>query len=690
MKILFRLLLILTVAVLPSTMRGQRIVRELESNTDLSIAEDSTLDNKKKMKNIPAEVKSWTIDQYGNRNEIEVDTLRHLYQNNEHSEGANGSYNTLGNLGSPRLSRIYMNRRQDTNFFFAQPFDQFITWQSDFRFFNTKSPYMNLSYNWCGSKNTGFDHFKALYTNNAGKRFNIGGLFDYMYGQGYYDKQSTSFMNATGWFSYLGDKYDVHFRYTHNYMKMAENGGLEDDRYITNPEAFPQRYSSDQMPVKLSQTWNKQEHDFVHLLHRYHIGFYRNHYNMKTEGDSTFVDSASVSEEFVPVTSIFHRFSLESYRRRYVAHEAPKYYHSYNYLPGDSASDKHSMAEFKNLVGLSLHEGFNKYALAGINAYVGFINTSYQMPDTMMVRNDTVEFRHKYKENDIVVGGQLIRTQGTWIHYQADAEFFVAGDNAGEIHLSGKGELNFPLLGDTAQVVVDAQFNRAKPSFFYDHLHSKHLWWENECSAFTQTRIGGEIHLPKTNTHLEAHVENIKNYAYLANEGPTIVKGDNTYYTNNIVVKQCSENVQIISATLRQNFKLGIFHLDNDFTFQTCTHDDVLPLPKISTYHNLYIDFKIAKVLSCEIGADLKYFTEYYAPDYSPVVSNFTTQNPNNRIKIGNYPLISAYANFSLKRTRFYVQYYHANQSTGRYFWAPHYPMNPKGIHFGISWNFYD
>ena len=64
--------------------------------------------------------------------------------------------------------------------------------------------------------------------------------------------------------------------------------------------------------------------------------------------------------------------------------------------------------------------------------------------------------------------------------------------------------------------------------------------------------------------------------------------------------------------------------------------------------------------------------------------------NPNNKVKIGNYPLLSAYVNFDLKRTRFYVQYYHANQSDGRYFWAPGYPMNPGGLHFGLSWNFYD
>ena len=104
----------------------------------------------------------------------------------------------------------------------------------------------------------------------------------------------------------------------------------------------------------------------------------------------------------------------------------------------------------------------------------------------------------------------------------------------------------------------------------------------------------------------------------------------------------------------------------------------------------MYVSFTYAHVLNIELGADLKYFSEYYAPDYSPIVSQYMVQNPDNKVKVGNYPIVSIYANFDLKRTRFYIQYYHANQSDGRYFWAPGYPVNPKGIHMGISWNFYD
>ena len=67
-------------------------------------------------------------------------------------------------------------------------------------------------------------------------------------------------------------------------------------------------------------------------------------------------------------------------------------------------------------------------------------------------------------------------------------------------------------------------------------------------------------------------------------------------------------------------------------------------------------------------------------------------QDATERIKLGNYPIINVYANFHLKRTRFYVMASHVNGSagSGMPFLAPHYPMNLRIIRFGISWNFFN
>lgn len=689
---LLRLLILVIVFALTSDVYSQRIVRELESNSGDSFQgafERDTIgmgraDGEKENIKVPVDVKAWTIDgKYGNIVPAIVDTLHHQYQNNNLSEGMNGHFNHLGNLGSPRINRIFYERQDEHQFMFINPMDQFFVDSDKFKFYNTKSPFMNVAYNTCGSKTTGDDHVKVTFARNVNKSLNFGAIFDYMYGQGYYANQSTSHMNASVFTSYTSDRYNLHFYYQHNYMKLAENGGIEDEMYITRPEDLSQKYATSDIPTNLSSTWNKQEHDVVYLNHKYNWGF------EEEEGDS-----ADLKTRFVPVANVFHTLKLERMTRGFISYDMPENYNQFTYLLGDSVNDRTKNFSVKNIVGLSMCEGFNKWAAAGLSAYIGYEYRNFTLPDTIVGMGDISHKRlgkKKYFENNVLIGGQLIRAQGKSLHYNVDAEFVVAGEDAGSFSIKGTGELNLPVLKDTAQLVVNTYVKNSAPGFYYRHYHSKHAWWDKDYDKIMRTRIEGQLNIPHTKTKLTVSVENIKNYVYFQNNGGVYAnaRGDNSYY-NNIVPLQESGDIQVVGVNLRQDFKLGILHLDNDVTFQTTTNDKVLPLPTLSLYHNLYLKFKIAKVLACELGGDLKYFTEYDAPGYSPVIGQFCNQNPNNVVKIGNYPLLSAYVNFDLKRTRFYVQYYHANQSDGRSFWAPGYPMNPSGVHFGLSWNFYD
>ncbi len=682
------ILLFIFFALFVNSSHAQRIISELETNSDMSMdARPDSAETKKKKKIVPNDVRAWTVDEkYGNMSEADVDTLHHMFMNTDLPEGIEGHYNSLGNVGSPRQSRIYMERPITPDFIFVAPFDMFFVDTDNFRFYNTKSPFMNVTYNWNGSKNTGSDHVKVLYTNNAGKKFNFGGIFDYIYGRGYYDTQSTSYMNASAWASYIADKYNFHFYYQHNFMKTAENGGIEDEGYITNPENMARELTSNDIPTVLSQTWNRQEHDVVFFNHHYNIGFYRDEE----------VDSVTTKEVFVPVSKIFHSVKLQNMMRNHRAYKETENYHSYTYLPGDSTQDYTKYFNMKTLLGVSMCEGFNKWAMFGLNAYVGYEHNRFVLPDSTryggLYTNKTgLVDNQSYKEHNILVGGQIIRTQGTTVHYNLDGEFVVAGEDVGQFEVDGHAEVNIPLLGDTAQVALNASIKNIGPSFYFDHYHSKHAWWENEMENEFRQRIEGVIDIPHTHTKITLGVENIKNYCYFQNTGIALPTSDGkSVVSNNVSPMQCSDNIQVVSANLRQNFKLGILHWENDITYQTCSHSDVLPLPVVSLYTNLYLRFKIAKVLKTEFGADMKYFTEYNAPDYSPVIGMFMNQHQQKKEKVGNYPLLSVYANFDLKRTRFYVMYHHFNQSDGRYFWSPNYPMNPASIRFGLSWNFYD
>ena len=118
----------------------------------------------------------------------------------------------------------------------------------------------------------------------------------------------------------------------------------------------------------------------------------------------------------------------------------------------------------------------------------------------------------------------------------------------------------------------------------------------------------------------------------------------------------------------------------------------MLPLPTLNIYTNLYLRFKIAHVLKCDLGADARYFTKYAAPEYVPALGQYAVQANDTKVELGNYPIVNVYANFHLKQTRFFIMMSHVNAGSGNknYFLAPHYPLNGSIIRFGLSWNFYN
>ena len=238
-------------------------------------------------------------------------------------------------------------------------------------------------------------------------------------------------------------------------------------------------------------------------------------------------------------------------------------------------------------------------------------------------------------------------------------------------------DLNFRLGKDTVNLYARGHVTNLLPSFYMRHYHSNHFSWDNDLNKEFRTGVEGELNIQRWGTNLRAGVENIKNY---------------TYFDQNALPAQHSGSIQVIAATLNQKFKLGVFHLDNEVTWQKSSNSTILPLPDLSLYHNFYILGKLAKVLTVQLGADMRYFTTYHAPAYMPAIQQFHLQPENDQVQLGGYPIINAYLNLHLKRTRIFVMMYHVNagMGNGQSFLVPHYPLNSRLLKIGVSWNFYD
>lgn len=689
---------------------------------------DSTKHAKKK--NIPTGQFQWILDpRLGTIIDAENnDTTVHNYQNWNNTEGYTGQYSILGNIGAPRYNRIFMNdNHEDEDYIFLRPLSYFRGGLKDFRFTNTKSPITNLAYHSCGTRQNGEDRVRAYFATNINKLSGLGFKIDYVYGRGYYNYSANSMFGTTFYGYYRGDKYNVHAYANVNHMKMAENGGIEDDEYIENPQSFPQSYSSTDIPVLLTETWNRNHERNFYLTHRYNFGFYREieipdslKPKVPSVGELTselpdsiqqlirtdsivrkaVVDSLVLNwkaqqvapKEFIPVSSVLHTMDFSDLTHTYIAKSSSKEYYTHQYFgdPG-KVEDMTGAFTLRNTFGLALREGFNKWAQMGLTAFVSHKLRSYNL-----LKGDTIN-NAKYTENDLSVGAELARTQGKLLHFNINSEFWLAGPRVGDLSIDGKTSWEFPLgKKDSLLIDVKALIKNEKPNFFYRHYRSQNSWWDNdELSKQFRTRFEGVLRLKKTGTRLRIGFENITNYTYFAMQKTLNSQKTESFtptdYSYAVNVHQNNGSVQVFMAALSQDFKVGPLHWDNEVTYQSTSNDDVLPLPKLSLYTNLYLLFKVAKVMRVQIGGDMRFFTKYYGLDYTPSIQSFAVQDPTQeRTYVGNYPFVNVYANMHLKHCRLYFAVNHVNAGTGHYFYVPHYPVNPLNIHFGLSWNFFN
>lgn len=727
-------------------------------------------------KEIPKGIKVWTVDErFGDIRKAELDTVPHMFMNTIFGTGLRGEYNTLGNVGTPRINRVFIDRQDDGQFLFTQPYDYFVKPVSTFHFTNTLSPFTNLTYNTAGNRTNGEDHFTAKFGVNAGKRLGVGFNFDYIYGRGYYQNQSTSHFNYTMYGSYLGDRYQAHLLFSTNHQKVTENGGITDDNFVLHPESFDDNFATNEIPTVLENNWNRNDNQHVFLSHRYNVGFKRkvkmteeeikakkfameakrdseerkrreeerrkaedegrdfNEDNVKEKktyagrpsdakiagneptatdsigkGGRINVDSKEMADslakvsakaaadtmwmkdEYVPVTSFIHTMKLDNYKRIYQAYNTPADFYADNYVAGpyagDSIYDKTSHLRLQNTFAISMLEGFNKWAKAGVKAFVTSDLRRFVLPSS-----DSNTATTSYNEHNLSVGGQLSKTEGKTLHYNVTAETWLLGEDLGQLKIDGAVDLNFPLFGDTVTLAAKGFFYRNNPTFYYRHYHSRHFWWDNtSLSKELHSRVEGLFSYRKTNTTLRVAFDEIQNYTYLA-MGYNIAD-DHSRKGNTMEVRQKGGAITLLTLSLAQNFKLGPLNWENVITYQKSTDNDVLPVPDLNIYTNLYLRFKIAQVLKCDFGADGRYFTKYYAPDYSPALGQYAVQTGDNRVQTGNYPLVNIYANFHLKHTRFFVMMSHVNAGSGnrQYFLTPHYPLNQRVFRFGLSWNFFN
>ena len=648
---------------------------------DRTISDPTEIQQNEEKPGVVVTPTAWTMIQpLGLHQKADIDTLYNHYYYRFIPSGFSTVYATTGNYGASGKDMVYFQCPPASDFFFRDALRTWIPDETTHKFYNTPSPMTLVSYNTGGGKQNVQDRFNAEFSGNVNKRAQLGGMIDYIYSKGSYNYQSDKDLTWGLSGSHIGDRYEFQAFYYHYNFLNKENGGITDDRYITNPKEVQgggrSNIDAKTIPTVLTGAFSKIVGQQFMMNNRYKVGYYHERQ----------VNDTTVERTYIPVSSFI--WTLDYKRAKHiflnkVPGEAPSISDNL-YLSTSGTDDRTSYYALSNTLGVSLLEGFHKYAKFGLAAYAKHqirrytqtIDTvyRYETPPAGLTPHDHDLIPDAETQNLLWIGGQLTKQHGSLLRYEATAEFGAIGVVAGDININGNIETRIPLFGDSIMVKGYGFFKNQAPPYLFNYFRSNHFIWKNDFGKTRQTRFGGIIYVPQSKTTIDIGVENVQNLIYFGTDCMPTQEGG---------------NIQVFNASLNQNFRFGILHFDNRINYQTSTNTIVLPMPKLSLYSNLYLNFKVAHVLDVELGIDCNYYTKYKAPSYQPATMSFHIQND---IEVGNYPFMNLYANMNLKRARFYVMFSHINQGLfgNNYFSMPHYPLNPRKFQMGVSVNFKD
>ena len=638
------------------------------------------------------EPSAWTLTYpLGFHIPAEVDTAQYNYQRRSIPTMASDAWATTGNLGSPGRNLLWFEREKPSGFLF---YDAIGYWMPSFakqKFTNTYIPTTILQYNYCGSSENHQDRLQADFAGNVNRRIGIGGFIDYLHSKGCYNYQAAKQFNFGLSCYYFGDRYELQTFYHQSHHVNLENGGITDDRYITDPATVQGGVTSVQyksIPTRLTSAKNLVNGAQFYMNHAYKIGYWSEEQ----------VNDTLTRDIYVPVMKILYTFDYRFYRHEFTEKSVSGDFWTNTYFDNSSTSDDSRLNTFSNTIGIYLIEGFRNWMKFGLSAYATYQLNKFTLPNEgYIISEDSSEEEPgasgnqeegtpglsqlptqlpaaRHNQNFLFIGGRLEKAKGSILHYNADVRFGLSGDAAGDLELNGQIQTNIPLFGDTVSIEGHGSFHNTTPDWLTKHYISNHFIWNNDFGKQRSVAFGGSLEIPWTRTRAMIDVENLQN---------------RIYFGSDFLPHQHGGNVQIMSVGLQQDFKVGILNWNNRVTWQVSSDQNIVPLPQLTVYSNLFIKARLFKVLHLQAGVDCDFYTKYKGLTYQPATMTFCNQE---ETSLGGYPFCNAYINLRLYRCRFYVMMSHVNQglfgSAYNEFSLPHYPINPRRFQIGIAVDF--
>lgn len=585
----------------------------------------------------------------------------------------------LGNLGNASRSLLFSPIQQPGWDHGFHAYDVYNFTVDETRFFNTTRPYSELNY-LLGSKSEQF--IRLMHTQNIRPNWNASIEYRLINSPGVFQSQNTNHNNyrIASWYQSKNKRYQNFFIMVGNKLQSAENGGIIASSYLDSTNSSYEERSN--IPTKLGSDQIGSINPFltnigVGTFYTNATWLFRQQYDLGQK-DSIVTDS-SVIPLFYPRLRLEHTISYSTYHYRFKDQFADSvYYDSLYNLTLRGAPPIYQDTFFLRDHWRSLVNDFSIYQFPDAKNAQQFFRAGASF-QTLQGSFDSGMVKANY-HNFFIHGEYRNKTRNQKWDIDAHGNFYVNGLNAGDYnaYISLKRliskQIGFLQLG--------FQNSNRTPSFVFDRQSSFYLDTANYSSFNKEniTNLFASFEQPKLKLKLTGNYFLVTNY---------------TYHTDYYRVAQASTLFNVLQVSAEKIFRFGKhWNWKTWIVLQQRIGDGPVNLPLISTRNQFGYDGNLGfKNLRISFGLEGRYFTEYKAPNYSPLIGQYFFQDTATVRMIR--PDISGYLHFRIKSFSAYVRAENLNSfnPTGGGFTKNNvptidYPYPGMQIRVGIFWSF--
>ena len=550
-------------------------------------------------------------------------------------------YQDLGNIGTAIRPLFYSVPDQIGAWSGYDVYDYYMRSYEDIQYYDTKSPFSFFSIFW-GDKGRAVTD--AGFSRNINERWNFG--LDYK--NKYIDKligrrrrgdrnvENVSFDLYT-WYRSKDLKYDVLGNYIRTKHKVNEMGGVIVDSIDTPVKEY---YNTNASP-RFTEAKGIGLRSYIHTFQRYALNDW---------------------------VRVFHSFDYGKQENEFFdfpLRESNVKFDHVEIVFKDTVSDKSRLKEMVNKGGISGGNGNYYYELYYKNRDIKY---SYSHLDTDSL-GIPVDFMEHY--TGFSTGGSI----DSLVTYEVSGEYLFGGNHK----LHGRVDTKW-----TEFYVTKSLY---EPSFMQKAYRGHFDYWVNEFVPISTIQTHGAL---KLNTDF-IFVRPFITYTTLTNN-VYFSKVSSLDTVQQVVPVQADRSAFIFQGGVDVKFKLKKFTIMasaiNTHVNGGSSEGVQIPfyfLNGRAYFHDIFFDGN----LDLQVGVDVNWKSDYFAPGYDPVIQQFYIQD---EFMVKGYWLCDAYINakFDVVRVFFKVNNIGSAITQSGYLITPYYPGIGTFFDVGFNWSFYE